>query len=457
MPATTAPTGIFSFESVFLDGDIDYVIDKSSFSNLITATTGAINSASVTPSTTNANDLATYTFSFVNTHEIVQDGKILIILPSQIVFPSPSKTANSCKAISGVSDSLICEATSSSMTINSGFSTGPLVSGSTISFSIDNVRSPPSIAETESFTIKTLSDDNFDIDSIDEGVTVTMVTFNNITFIEITSESLINGAATNLNFKLVSPSPLQNGDLLYITFPTQVATPSAPIICAGTTILVDIACTLESSGPDLIKVELDFGKASSIEANELLEFNIDGCKNPPTTEPSDQFSFEITDSANFTINSWAGDIRVTTTEAAELLNPSMLPNSTVALADINLIFTFTLAHGFPSTGVMYIYYPEGVGYNSSNLECQCIDLGSKDFTSTCTCEQQTVSGRNRIIFKNSFSSGLKAGSTVEITLEGLINPEKAEESNSFEILTETSQVNGYQIDKTSAGLTLTSD
>ena len=58
---------------------------------------------------------------------------------------------------------------------------------------------------------------------------------------------------------------------------------------------------------------------------------------------------------------------VTTTEAAELINPSLTASSSIALASVNLEFTFTLAHDFLAAGVVYIFYPPSVGYNASAL------------------------------------------------------------------------------------------
>ena len=76
-------------------------------------------------------------------------------------------------------------------------------------------------------------------------------------------------------------------------------------------------------------------------------------------------------------------------------------------------------------------------YVSSSLSCQCLDVTSGSSTSTCTCEQQTVNGENRIIFRNAFPSGIAAATNVKITLGGLVNPETAEATNSFKIYTFT--------------------
>ena len=371
MPPTTAPTSTFTYESVLVDSGIDYVIDKSSYTDLISSTAGEINFAAVTPASTLANDLTTYTFNFTNKNDIVQDGKIQVDFPPEIILPSPSTTANSCRAISGVGTSLVCEATTSSLTINSGFSTGALPRNSLVVFEIDNVRNPVSLEQSSSFTIRTLSDDNFDIDSKSTAITVTMLTNNNITFIEVTPDSLINGALTTMIFNLTSSSPLQNGDYFYVVFPSEVQAPSLPITCSGVTALDNsLVCTKISTAPEVVQVELNFDSTTSVEANELLTFQMLGCTNPTTTEPSTTFLFFITNANNFTINNYGFPIFVTTTEAAELITPSLTSSNSVASASVNLEFTFTLRHDFPIAGVVYIYYPSSVGFNSSAFACQ---------------------------------------------------------------------------------------
>jgi hypothetical protein len=104
-----------------------------------------------------------------------------------------------------------------------------------------------------------------------------------------------------------------------------------------------------------------------VQANELLSFTIADCVNPSTTESSSTFGFGITNANGFDINTYSESITLTTAEAAQLIDTSLLVSSSVALANVNVEFTFTLAHDFPSTGIIYIYYPESVGFNSTNF------------------------------------------------------------------------------------------
>jgi hypothetical protein len=112
---------------------------------------------------------------------------------------------------------------------------------------------------------------------------------------------------------------------------------------------------------------MNFGTSTTVQANELISLGIRDTVNPTTTKPSSTFGFKMTNANSFNVNTYAGTVTLTTTDAAQLLSTSLSPSSNVALANINIVFTFTLAHSFPSAGVIYIYYPATVGYNSSSL------------------------------------------------------------------------------------------
>ena len=101
MPGTTADTGSFIFQTVLVDADVDYVIDKSTYTNLLKATAGTITSVNVEPTSTIANSITTYTITFQNTHEIVQNSQIVVTLPSEITLENPTQSSNECDNIEG--------------------------------------------------------------------------------------------------------------------------------------------------------------------------------------------------------------------------------------------------------------------------------------------------------------------------------------------------------------------
>ena len=161
------------------------------------------------------------------------------------------------------------------------------------------------------------------------------------------------------------------------------------------------------------------------------------------------------DSNNYDINTFSTNISLTTTEAAALVSPSIIPNHTIAGIAVTLVFNFTLAHSIPSTGVIYVVYPNQVTLNSSALLCNCTDSTSS--TSTCSCIHETVGGRNRITITNAFTSGLSASESVQLTIQGFNNSQDSDTTSSFIIETYTDVTNLYKIDKADSNLTLTSN
>ena len=214
-PPSTAPTSSYSFESVLVSSSVDYTIDKSSYSNMVTATTGAIVSATVTPSTLVAYTKATYTITFVNTHTILQGGYIVVTFPTEVPINSPAATANSFASVSNIASSSLCSATSTTLTITAGYTSSSLSAGSTVSFSVGQIDNPIYANHpTSTFQISTFSSTGYNIDTISSGVTVTMTSVNNFNSISIAPDSLINGATTNLEITMAASSPIKDGDVI---------------------------------------------------------------------------------------------------------------------------------------------------------------------------------------------------------------------------------------------------
>lgn len=70
MPGTSAPTQDFILQTLFDEGGNSYVIDQLTQPNLLKATPGSINSASIIPRSYLTNDLTTYKIAFTPTHDI---------------------------------------------------------------------------------------------------------------------------------------------------------------------------------------------------------------------------------------------------------------------------------------------------------------------------------------------------------------------------------------------------
>lgn len=150
--------------------------------------------------------------------------------PSEVPINSPAATANSIASIGNIASTLVCAATSTTLTITSGYPSSSLAAGSEVSFSVGQIDNPIYANHpTSSFQISTFSSTGYSIDTINSGVTVTMTSVNSFNSLAIAPESLVNGAVTNLEVTVAASSPVKDGDVLIVTFPSQVKAPSGTI------------------------------------------------------------------------------------------------------------------------------------------------------------------------------------------------------------------------------------
>lgn len=121
----------------------------------------------------------------------------------------------------------------------------------------------------------------------------------------------------------------------------------------------------------MIAITLSFNTTTSVSAGELLKFSISNNTNPTTTQASSAFDFQIVNANNYDVNTYSGTLSLKTTEAAQLTAGTVSGSTTVPSVATILTFNITLAHSLPSTGVIFLYNPSEVDYDSSALSCSC--------------------------------------------------------------------------------------
>ena len=167
-----------------------------------------------------------------------------------------------------------------------GFLISSLASGSTVSFDISGIRNAVSLEPSSTFTAKTLTSEDYDIDQITSGISVTMTTTNDLQSVSLSSTSLVHGAQNNVTFTINSPSDLVNGDKLSITFPAQMTVPGT-VTCVGVTNLASsLTCTVTGQQVD---IELEFSASTILAAGNNFQVTIQTLTNPTSTEPTDDF------------------------------------------------------------------------------------------------------------------------------------------------------------------------
>lgn len=139
------------------------------------------------------------------------------------------------------------------------------------------------MAETQSFTIKTLTPTNKVIDQVLQGLTVDC---NLPAVIEIESVSVSTrrvGSRSTLTFKLTLPTEYSQGGYLLVTLPSTLSIDQASFQCI---LLIGFN---SDNGFCSMPTEDTIMLYDAINQKELV-FAISGVINPPNTKPTDNFS-----------------------------------------------------------------------------------------------------------------------------------------------------------------------
>lgn len=301
MPGSTKPTSDIDVTTCALDSSDCYTIDTGSQDALLTATVSTLSGAGAVPDSYNAYDSTIYTFSINTTANIPIGGVLTVTLPDDLSIPNPTFTANSCAfrrnligsnrklTSNGLDSTFYCTATSNSVTVVDGFQSEHVAGSETILFDIEGILNPRSLEPSASFSFLTQTSDNYDIQELTSGVTVTMLTVSEFNTVSLSSTSLVNSASTNLTFSMNAPNLLLDEDILTITFPSQLTLGSSPTCEGITNLATSLVCTL--SGFEL-SIELNF-VSDDLVANNGFVFMVTDITNAASTEPSDDFGFSI--------------------------------------------------------------------------------------------------------------------------------------------------------------------
>jgi hypothetical protein len=135
---------------------------------------GTLTSQTLSQSTDIASAKGVYTFRFTPANAIPTNAKLELVYPSSVTVP----TSIICTGITGIPAGTVLDCATShntasrTLTILNGFnSTSDITTA--VSFQIDGI-SNPSTTSTSSFTLSTVSSDDFKIDTINNGLVPTL-------------------------------------------------------------------------------------------------------------------------------------------------------------------------------------------------------------------------------------------------------------------------------------------
>ena len=328
--ASTSPSATFTIETYYRSTTTGIVATYSVPGVTATIGTTDISTVTVTPSSYTA--LATsvaYTLQFTNKYSIPQSGIIKISVPLDIVMDTASASSYCSVSLNSAAyATTICSATNNGSAYVVTFSSvagSAIAAGSTIALKISQVfTNPTDTRVVSSFTIETFaveSSVNYAIEGLFSGISVQMTTPATMSSMGVTRSSSTNSATSvDYTIRLKQLTALIAGNILYVTFPTDITLSSSPT-CASLSAVV-LPCSLATSTQ--LKVTLAAAYSISSEFGVVVS----GCTNPPSFAPlSSAFSF-LTQSASGLVEYAQGS-----------LTSSLVNNVASAFADITFSFS----------------------------------------------------------------------------------------------------------------------
>ena len=163
---------------------------------------------------------------------------------------------------------------------------------------------PQKVRDIAIFSIESYDSDGVLIDSSAEGgpgsFTIAMKTVGQLRSVEVYPKSLVNGATTQYNFKIIPGLKLTKGDKLLITFPYEVSLPlSHKLNCTGDS-AVSISSCIKSKDKEL-QITL---RSISSNYQKWQPFNVfvEDIVNPVSFKPSSPFKdIRLVSAFNFDI------------------------------------------------------------------------------------------------------------------------------------------------------------
>lgn len=259
-----------------------------------------------------------------------------------------------------------------------------------------------------------------------------------------------------------SPIPLYNGDVLQLTEPQVGISQNLSFnyaSCSGITILrPDIRCSLRGINTIEITIALPDSAGTKIPADTLFSFSIIQIQNPPSTKPSSNFGLTVFDNQGNLLAKLTDDqshlskFVLSATQPSSLLYASVVSESRVPKSPTLLKFMIITQHELPARSSIVIKLPKLLGINKEQLSCWVSTDPGRDTNKNKTLCPLTpnADGSSTLIIKEVNSLKLIGGTTITFEIKGLVNAAVSTLSDSFKILTQTSE--GFGIDQQNEGL-----
>ena len=218
-PNTTQTSDGFGYASFDASGN---GIEAVTSGTTVTATSGTINSASVTPTVTTIRETTSYTFTFQTSNDVPVGAIIYITFPSTISAADITSTA-CLSSGTNIDTTALCTITSNRfLTISGGYPSTGVTSSTSISFAVPSITNYDTTQPSDGFGLQTLTSDNYTLDSLSDNVTVT-ATVGTLSGFTVTTNSSFTGVQNTYTFSMtVSNETILINSYFDITLPSEI-------------------------------------------------------------------------------------------------------------------------------------------------------------------------------------------------------------------------------------------
>ncbi len=291
-----------------------------------------------------------------------------------------------------------------------------LAVGSTISFSVDNFRSPPTTvpSSSDSITVTVYNSAGFQINTCT--TTPTGLTPRALTDISIQPVTSIPvNSVSSIRFDFTLTDRINNLDTFRITFPPEVRVQYSRVTLTGAS---GASASSSSSSVD-ISQNLNFARNFTVGTSFFI--SLEDVVAPPSTQQSSDISLQVFRDGRLMLEG-TGTLQAEATQITSVLGITL---STVS-EETNYQFQITLPDPLSSAGYIEITLPVQISIDS---KANCASASGTSIISSPTC---AISGSTVRIDGLSTGGDIPA-QTMEILLLDVTNPASTQTSDYFTV------------------------
>jgi len=381
----------------------------------------------LTPATSVVGAISDLTVSLTMTNDIPANGRIHIILPKwNPASPSPQSIFLSViNWVGGTNVNVIsCSYTSNlngdftkdKILVGNSFLTTEGNTGGIIKFTINAYHNPPSYEPFNFISVYTTTSNQENILDRSEAVTLVMNTMATLpaTNINITAANTEVNQVTYYNFSIQVTNPLTINARILITFPTNISITTQNPAGNG---FGKLASSFSTDYTDATRVleltNIITNSNNYVEANEIIQFKIQNIKNPPTTVPTDTFTFITKAGIDYNIETNTAPVTFTAT-GGHILSITVTPSIYAINQRVPYAFTFVTQNPITVGSSLVITFPVEILPDSRTGD-KCLTVATKINAALATC---TNTSQYTLEITNGFDTAVAAGDIISFTVQG---------------------------------------